>query len=905
MLVCLMGISNVASATHIRAGDIVAQSDTTLPAANRNPFRFFFTMTIYLNSAAPVDQVDAIIDHGDGTQSGRIPRVSVVPVGNNTNKVTFRWEHTYPAGGTYQVCWTGENRNGGILNMSSSVAQSFFICTTITIDPQLDINRTPVLQVPPIDQACSGQIWVHNPGAFDADGDSVSFKKRIPQGNDPTIPTPGGGEGPVPGYRDPNEVGGTQADGSGPATFTLDEVSGQIVWNAPGLIGEYNIAFAIEEWRDGRKIGEVIRDMQILVLDCENQPPQLTVPRDLCVIAGTLVEGNVTAIDPDGNRINLSAISGILPPATFSVTGSTPGSAQGLFQWNTTCQDVREQPYQVVFRAEDVPAPPNTVPLVDLQPWNIRVVGPPPQGLQALVQNRDISLSWDSYTCQNASLIHIYRREGPSGFQPDSCQTGVPASTGYVKIAEVPASSTQYLDTNNGQGLKRSTTYCYLIYAEFPQPGGGASLASMEVCATLDANIPLLTNVTVLETDPAAGQIQVRWTQPREGLEQLTAPFRYRVLRAEGQDRNGDFAQVVYETTNLSDTTFVDPNLNTADLAYTYKLEFYHSGAAGGVPSELIDSSSVASSVWLAAGGDEADASLINLAWAYQVPWNNSLRHHYIYRQIDGVFTLIDSVMAAAAAGTYVDRGAFGGVALEAGQQYCYYVTTHGTYGNPKLPDRLLNNSQIACIVLPDRTPPCPPELTINPLVCDEAYDPRPPLQNELSWMADLRPECEQGIAFYTLYFRPSQEGEFTKLVETPELAYLHQNLVTTVGCYVVTATDSAGNESAQSNIVCQQSCDRFILPNVITPNGDGKNEVFRPDARSVEVRSVRFRVFNRWGVQVYESGDDPQINWGGVNAQGQPLSEGTYYYQAEVEFYALDPAAGRKTFKGWVEILR
>jgi gliding motility-associated-like protein len=907
MIVGLLLVSTSASATHIRAGDIVAKSDTTLPLQARNPFRFFFTMEIYLNTRSPIREDVVTIDNGDGTTQ-RVQQASNVPITPDTYRVTFNWEHTYPAGGTYRICWTGINRNEGILNMSNSVAQTFHICTTITIDPQIGINRTPVLTVPPIDRACTGQIWVHNPGAFDADGDSISFKMRVPQRNDPTIPGPGGGVGPVPGYRSPEQIGGTQEANNQPAFFTLNEITGQITWNAPGVAGEYNIAFAIEEWRDGRKIGEVIRDMQILVLSCENQRPRLEVPPDICVIAGTLVEGRVRATDPDGHPIRLSALSGIIPPATFTITGTSPGLAQGLFRWQTQCLDVRDQPYQVVFRAEDVPPSPIT-PLVDLQTWRIRVVGPPPQNVQALVQNRNIQLTWDPYVCQNASVIHIYRREGPSTWRPDSCETGVPPQAGYTRIATVNASEAIFLDTNDGQGLRRSTTYCYVIYAEFPQPGGGASIASLEVCATLDANIPLLTNVSVQQTDAAQGQMLVRWTQPREGMEQLTAPFRYRLLRQEGQVLNGGFNQVVYETTNLADTTFIDTGLNTLERAYSYKLEFYHSANLGS-PQDLVDSSSVASSVFLTATEtplvpNMADPDIVELRWNYQVPWNNTVRQHYIYRQINGQFTLIDSVSAGQTSGAYTDRGTFRNQPLQAGEQYCYFVTTQGTYGNPRLPDRLLNDSQVACLVLPDRTAPCPPVLSIVELDCERLVDQSPPFANDLTWAPDMNPACEHGIAFYTLYFRPPLEEDFTRLATTEDLRYLHEGLITPAGCYYVTATDTVGNESRPSNIVCQEACLRYVLPNVFTPNNDGFNDVFGPDNKSVVPRSVRFTVFNRWGTRVYESSNDPLINWRGVNDQGRDLSEGTYYYQAEVEFYTLDPAQSRRTFKGWVEILR
>src|SRR5690606_30772567 len=119
-----------------------------------------------------------------------------------------------------------------------------------------------------------------------------------------------------------------------------------------------------------------------------------------------------------------------------------------------------------------------------------------------------------SYICQNASTIRIYRRERPSGWRPGPCETGVPASAGYTLIGEVGKDATEFLDNNNGQGLTAGAEYCYVIYAEFPRPGGGQSIASLEACVVLERDIPYITNVTVERTATTNGQITVRWTQP-------------------------------------------------------------------------------------------------------------------------------------------------------------------------------------------------------------------------------------------------------------------------------------------------------------------------------------------------------------------------------------------------------
>ncbi|MDX5346040.1 MAG: gliding motility-associated C-terminal domain-containing protein, partial [Hymenobacteraceae bacterium] len=120
-----------------------------------------------------------------------------------------------------------------------------------------------------------------------------------------------------------------------------------------------------------------------------------------------------------------------------------------------------------------------------------------------------------------------------------------------------------------------------------------------------------------------------------------------------------------------------------------------------------------------------------------------------------------------------------------------------------------------------------------------------------------------------------------------------------------ITAVDIAGNESEFSNTVCKDNCIFFLLPNIITPNGDEYNEVFRPDPRSTFIKSTKFTVYNRWGQRVYEGSSDPLINWAGTDNKNNPLADGVYYYNAEVEFFRLNPEESKQTFKGWVEISR
>ncbi|PIQ20776.1 MAG: hypothetical protein COW65_13095 [Cytophagales bacterium CG18_big_fil_WC_8_21_14_2_50_42_9] len=901
-LILLGATVEKASATHIRAGEITAHPDTT---SGNNPLRYFFKLVVYTESArTDAQNPEATLFFGTGesqTSDRNGPYATRDP---DTKRNVYYFDYIYPAPGTYQITYAEVNRQTGVVNIANSAGQSFLLRTTITIDPFLGVNSTPQLPVPPIDYAACGQVFVHNPGAYDTDGDRLVYrlvtplKDQFPDDASKTLAVP------VDGYRELNDPSICQGSANaGAGTLTMDPNTGQLTWDAPCLQGDYNVAFVVEEYRNGRKLGEVMRDMQVRVRCVPNLRPTLIMPEDICVIAGETVNGVVTASDPDNNPVVLEAFSefGVLPPATFTQSGNT-----GTFNWKTTCEDVLRDTVQVIFKVTDV-VPNGGTPLTDLQPWRIRIVGPPPQNFKVLPTGNSINLSWNPYTCQNAKRIAIYRHEGPSDFVPGPCETGIPASAGFTRIGEVDLNTLTFTDTGGAEGFKRGVSYCYAIYAEFE--GGNyrviPGIATLPVCVMLQNNVPVITNVSIETTSETNGTVLVRWIKPREGLENLTPPQQYRLYRAPGD--SPEIYTEVYRTNNVNDTTFIDhigTTVGTATLKWIYKLEFYHNAA---VSPAIVDTAATASSVQLKA---TTRSTSVNLTWNYQVPWDNTKFKHYIYRRADaGAYALIDSVSATANAGQYTDQGTFGNAPLVPGINYCYYVETRGGYDDPTLPKLLLNKSQEFCVVLKDSVPPCPPVLSIDPLDCESFLrnPTSPPYQNVLTWVPDQSPECDQNIAYFTIYYRPSEEGEFDSIAYTNGdiNTYLHQNLLSFAGCYTVSATDTAGNESAMSNIVCKENCFFFQLPNIFTPNGDGKNDEFRPDRRSQFIKSVKFTVFTRWGDKVYESTDDPGINWTGVNNAGKQVSDGTYYYTAEVEFQSLSPQNAKQTFKGWVEIVR
>lgn len=84
-------------------------------------------------------------------------------------------------------------------------------------------------------------------------------------------------------------------------------------------------------------------------------------------------------------------------------------------------------------------------------------------------------------------------------------------------------------------------------------------------------------------------------------------------------------------------------------------------------------------------------------------------------------------------------------------------------------------------------------------------------------------------------------------------------------------------------------------IPNVFSPNGDNKNDFFEIKFLT-DQPTKELTVYNRWGVKVFENLNYDN-KWDGNAENGQPLSEGTYFY--------LFNATGSENKRGTVSLFR
>jgi len=854
------------SATHQRAAEITYK--------HLGGLSYEFTITMYTLTSSPADDARPVMPIFWGDDTGdELTRIYFQPIPDVDNMTLniYKGQHTYPGPGNYRITVEDPNRNGGVINIPNSIDVPMFIESELVINPFIGNNNSVQLLNPPIDLGCVGKLFIHNPAAYDVDGDSLSYKLVVCKG---------AGGYDIPGYTYPMAS----------ESFDIDTETGDIIWKNPLVQGEYNIAFVVEEWRGGIKVGSVRRDMQVIISACSHDPPEIVTPDDTCVLAGDYLQFDVMAYNPEGGNLKLEAFGGPFEqnenPA-FIVPDPAVGTdtVKTSFNWPTLCSHVRHEPYSAVFKATNTE---ENIDLVNFETVNILVTAPAPENLYAEAFGNGINLSWEKSLCENAVGYRIYRRKSESGWTPGFCETGVPVYTGFEFIKEITSiDELNYYDDNFGNGLAHGINYCYRVTASFHD--GAESYASNESCASLKRDVPIITHVSNDSLDIESGNVRLVWAKPTElDMDQYPGPYKYVVYRNNGLNWTSPVKLI--EKDGLDDTTYFDTqvNLNENDKPYTYLVDL-ESTTVG-----YIGSSQKASSVFLNTAPRDKE---IFLTWTAIVPWQNYKVVVYRKGPGEGSYTIIGST----------DKSFYRDIGLENEQEYCYYIKVFGEYSIEGIIKPLINFSQISCEKPNDIVPPCKPGLR----AVTDCYE----ISNELRmWLP--YDSCNYDAMRYFVYYK-SPITDQTILIDSLDYVfgdtayYLHSDIESVVGCYYVTVRDTVGNISEPSDIVCvdYDACPIYDLPNVFTPNGDGFNDFLKPMGYykgnpKANVERVEMTIFNRWGNIMFTT-ENPLIEWDGKNQKSnQDCPEGVYFYVCDVYFVSQEGIQSF-TLKGSVTIIR
>ncbi len=889
-------------ATHNRAGEITF--------VQMGPLSIRCTITTYTKaSSVAADRDSLLIVWGDGTSEyvRRIngPNGKGELIGNNIKYNLYIAEHRYPSRGQYTISTFDPNRISNIINIPSSVDVPFYIETTLTLlDPVYQgYNNSAILLQPPIDIGCLHQPFIHIPNAYDPDGDSLAFELIVPYQAENT---------PVSGYAFPDEIL------PGPAnSIHFDQQTGTFLWNSPQLEGEYNIAIRIKEYRNGILITSVVRDMQIFIAECErNSPPQIEVPADTCVIAGTTLHYRIIASDPADPQQKLlltalgSPFSQSISPAQFAAPAfHAPQPVEGNFIWQTDCHHISQRYYSVVFKATDDyfadgQQYDDTTGLSTLKLWRIKVVGPPPQIQSCTYSPSGVRLQWDyPALCDTATNyflgFHIWRASQPVYLQADTCNSpNLETSYRLIRYFYTGRSDGHYVfyDTT----VDQRKTYCYRITAVFGRRTASGtpynitqSLPSEECCISTGLDLPFILNVDVRHTDADTGSIFVRFLTPSTDAidtTRLHGPYTFTLLaKTPGTTTPEElFSWTIPSFDTSMVLYYLHRTINTRDSVYEYTIEMYTTAQQA---SSYYGRSEWASSVY---GHAQPLNRAVRLQAEATVPWKNFL---YTYFRWNPLTAQWDS-LGSSSYPSWVDTP------LTNDSTYCYVIRSTGTYGLNQLPTPLINHSQVFCARPHDNVPPCPPILNISNICTDVNYG-EDRYSNTLTWSLPVGCPPEDGMIFQ-LFHRSFADDSFRLLHISPadgDNHFIHTLDKSIGGCYFIRAVDSLGNPSAVDDTVCVYDCVKYVLPNTFTPNDDGYNDVFRP--RVIQfVKSVDFRIYNEWGQLIWKT-TDPNINWTGVDLNDNPVSDGVYYYTCQVVPYVeLSVPSDSLHLKGFIHVI-
>jgi gliding motility-associated-like protein len=844
---------------------------------------------------------EELFGNGDGTPNGvpicnyRFDATPPIPL-NGARKINiYQGVHTYVGPGSYRLWMDDPDRMAYIDNIAGSVGVVYYMYSTLIINPYVPNDgcvNSPLVTNPPVCQnGCVGQCYTYNPGAYipnlsPNEDDSITYSI----GNSLTISNSNPSQWQVaPGYYN---------EGA-----TVDPITGTLTWCKPDTPGIYNFVILMTTLRritvEGEKTIVPVDTTELeleVVIEGNCNPPVVT-SKDTCVVAGGDVTIDYKATD-DGHLLYITDAGEpfeLSPPATLTNIASN-FTVTPVFNWLTNCNEVRENPYEVVITATEKVLLGNgyntdTAYYRGYGTSFITVIGPAPKNLTANVTGTTVCLHWDPSICPQATGYNIYRKIGCSTWKPGYCETGVPSYTGYTLIASNSGiNDTTYCDSNRGAGLSPGVSYSYIVDATYPLPDGSQSYASNSVCALIKLGVPLITNVSVTKTDPAKGEMFIRWMKPLADTSDLDTinyppPYKYILLHATGM--NGlSFSTIATFTTSvfknqLLDTTFTDTKLNTRDSSYNYKIDFY-SG------TKYVGSSGTASSIYLRLQSEDQS---MNLGWSEAVPWTNDT--FYIYRQDPPPALPVYNFLYKTTGSTYTDTG------LHNGSQYCYYVKSSSHYGDTLIEHPLYDSSETSCGTPLDTIAPCSPPITITAKCV--LYE------DSIVWSNPNRlcPKANKVVS-YEIFYSPTENGDMAPIATITNLEdtiYINGNLTSVAGCYAVIALDSAGQMSP-FNTVCVDNCPLYSLPNVFTPNGDGENDFFVPIEPYRYVQSIDINIYNRWGQVLFHT-TNPMIGWNGkVDNTGGPCPDGVYYYICivnEIRLSGIVPV----TLKGFIQLIR
>jgi gliding motility-associated-like protein len=531
----------------------------------------------------------------------------------------------------YYAVWERCCRNSIVTNLQqpSSTGIVFYLEMP---DPALQ-NSSPEFIDPPLPYVCESNPFEYTFSAFDMDGDSIVYSLQTPMaGNSVSampvlaspLPAPYDSAFWSPGYGLGNIAGGIP--------ITIHPQSGLLSGSA-AYIGMFAMAVSVKEYRNGVKIGEVRREIEFVVLPCEqNNAPELT---DTLSLFLNYLEVNpsdsicfaINVFDADSDSLFLTYSGNVFthsnPGVTQSISGV--GTLQTFFCWVPNCNDVSANNYEAIFTVKDNGCP---LPKTTIHTYTFKVNEPP--------EIPASNLLCLEYSGANGLIVHFN----------DTLNSLSKYFTRYNVYRSVDGSAYVLYDTINDSlavtwpdpnaPQNQVKDYCY--YFRGVNICGAEGPPSDTACSQSNANgtLNVITHVTVAKENV----VEINWLPNYDNL--------FSEFYIERKVNDGFSGYNNYATFNGPGfTTWNDQSARTGKKSYCYRI------ITKNVCGNFSQPSDEACTIFLSG---ESGLFQSNLSWTPYRTWQHGVADYKILRSSPGNNNFIIAGIATETEQTFIDR---------------------------------------------------------------------------------------------------------------------------------------------------------------------------------------------------------------------------------------------------------
>lgn len=469
-------------------------------------------------------------------------------------------KYSNPSG--YYFSWERCCRNNTILNIIDPETNGVAFYAEV---PNLTIrNSLPRFDNLPLSLLCVNNFFAYDFRVIDADGDSLVLSLTEPlKGNlDQGRPNSNGSLGwpvleprPYPKITWNGNFGlGNIMNGNPPLTINPETGLASVT---PTQSGVFVFAIKVDEYRNGVKIGEVIRELQYTVSKCsKNAPPSASVAfKDsiFYVYPGQLLSLNFDISDEDGDSVFAEGAGVIFrsdlvgdPKATLRFNREN-GKLNVNISWKPSCDQISSEPYTSTITVRDNGCP---LPSQSLFNFQVKVDTPP------TLERPDVFCA--ERISDDSLQINLGIKKSPEYFAGVILE--LLTDTGWTVLDTI--------DSPLRQGYRlfapdnREVTYCYRAYSI--DVCGNAGELTDSFCSTIDIDVPppvtQVNHLTVVDDQ----FIALNWKQ-----NQASDFGEYLLSRSKGDE---DF-MLIKTFENIDDTFFIDSTAMVDSSQYHYYLQ--------------------------------------------------------------------------------------------------------------------------------------------------------------------------------------------------------------------------------------------------------------------------------------------------------------------------------------------